>query len=131
MGRLFKISLIVASVLSSLDAQNAPSPAPLPPAMRSAIDRLTKKAAVEKRALRFPNPQATLLLTPTNPEYRDNSITEICSVPLIEMHIDNPERFTMLKVQPPADQDRMPLAQMPAPPCGPTALSFPALPPGR
>src|SRR5258708_38541867 len=96
MGRLFKISLIVASVLSSLDAQNAPSLAPLPPAMRSAIDRLTKKAAVEKRALRFPNPQTTLLLTPTNPEYRNNSITEICSVPLIAMHIDHPARITML-----------------------------------
>jgi len=128
MGRLFKISLIVASVLSSLDAQNAPSPAPLPPAMRSAIDRLTKKAAVEKRALRFPNPQTTLLLTPTNPEYRDNSLTEICSVPLIEMHIDNPERFTMLTVPLPASQDRMPLAQMPAPPCDRAASSFPAQP---
>jgi len=84
--------------------------------MRSAIDRLTKSAALKK-------PQATLFVTPTNPQFRNNSITEICSVPLIEMHIDNPERFTMLTVEPPANQDRMPLAQMPAPPCRGTALS--------
>ncbi len=116
MGRVFRISLLAASGLSSINAQNVSSPAPLPPAMRSAIDRLTKSAALKK-------PQATLFVTPTNPQFRDNSTTEICSVPLIEMHIDNPERFTMLTVEPPANQDRMPLAQMPAPPCRGTASS--------
>jgi hypothetical protein len=95
MGRLFKISLCIAAALSSVAAQNASPPAPLPPAMRSAIDRLTKGTAAGKRVFHF--------AAPTNPELRDKSLREICSVPLVEMHIDNPERFTMLTATPPGD----------------------------
>jgi hypothetical protein len=123
MGRLFKICLCIAAALSSVAAQNASPPAPLPPAMRSAIDRLTKGTAAGKRVFHF--------AAPTNPELRDKSLREICSVPLVEMHIDNPERFTMLTATPPAIQDRMPLAQMPAPPCERAAPTIPALPPRR
>src|SRR6266852_7286838 len=125
MGHLFKLSLCVASVLGSLHAQNVSSPTPLPPAMRSAIDRLAKRNAVDKSGFRFQRSQATLFATPTNPEFQDKSHPEICSVPLIEMHVDNPQRFAMLTVPPPATQDRMPLAQMTAPPCERTTLSIP------
>jgi hypothetical protein len=124
----FKISLLVAGVLNFLNAQTASPPAPLPRAMRSAIDRLTKKTVVEQGSFRLQKPQSTVFVTPTNPEFRNNSLAEICSVQLIEIRIDNPERFTMLTVELPANQDRMPIAQMPAPPCGSTAVSSPAQP---
>src|SRR5258708_2846561 len=126
MGHLFKLSLCLATAVGFLHAQNVSSPTPLPPAMRGAIDRLVKRNAVDKNGIGFQRPQATLFAAPTNPEFLDKSLAETCSVPLIEMHIDNPERFTMLTVPTPATQDRMPLAQMPAPPCDRAASSFPA-----
>jgi len=128
-GHLFKLSLCVAIILVCLNGQNVSSPAPLPPAMRRAIDRLTKRNGVDKSGLGFQTPQATA--TPTNIEFRDKSHPDVCSVPPIEMHVDNPERFTMLTVPPPATQDRMPLAQMPAPPCERTTLSITVPPAGH
>ncbi len=42
---------------------------------------------------------------------------QVCSAPLLEMQIDRPERFTMLRVAPGPSVDRMPRAIAPAPPC--------------
>ena len=41
----------------------------------------------------------------------------VCSVPLLEMRIDHPERFTMLHAAPTATNDPMPRAIVPAPAC--------------
>jgi hypothetical protein len=41
----------------------------------------------------------------------------VCSVPLLEMRIDHPERFTMLRAAPTATNDPMPPAIVPAPAC--------------
>jgi len=106
MVRLLKISLFAAAILSPINAQNASSP-DLSPPIRNAIDRLIKGAAAGPRTIdlkgRFP--------------------AEVCSVPLHEMHIDNPQQFTMRTAPPPSTGDPMPRAQAPAPPCTPAARS--------
>jgi hypothetical protein len=80
MRRWLKISLIAATILSPVYAQNAPSPAPLPPAMQSAIDRLAKGGgAIEEHRINLQNPPRA----------------NLCSVPLLEMHVDRPDRFSM------------------------------------
>jgi hypothetical protein len=43
--------------------------------------------------------------------------SHVCSVPLLEMRIDHPERFTMLHAAPTATNDPMPKAMVPAPAC--------------
>lgn len=106
MARLLEILLVAASVLCSAGAQNASSPAPLPPAMRAAIDRLSAGTQ-----------PTTIFLMPANNEPRVNALPKVCSVPLLEMQIDHPERFTIRKVEPPAIHDALPLTGGPAPPC--------------
>jgi hypothetical protein len=103
MRRLLKISLFAATILSPVYAQDAPSPAPLPPAMQSAIDRLVKGGGMEQHRVVLQNPLQA----------------EICSVPLLEMHVDRPDRFTMRTAPTPATGDRMPSTHGPAPACEP------------
>jgi hypothetical protein len=86
--------------------------------MRSAIDRLTKGNAGEEHGFRIQGPESkSFFLTPGNPEFRADPVIETCSVALMEMHVDNPERFTMRMAPSPVSEDRMPRARMPAPPC--------------
>jgi len=80
--------------------------------MQGAIDRLIKGAGPGERPL-LPGRSTAALMAPV----------EICSVPLLEMHINSPEQFTMRTVPPPAIDDNMPRAQAPAPPCDQTAPS--------
>ena|SRR5215472_12462666 len=118
MGRVFKFSFLVASVLGGVEAQDTSSSAPLPPAVRSAIDRLTNHASgVEEHPLRLVGPASTPFVKPPNPGLARSSLTRPCSVPLIEMPLVNPDRFTMRTAVPPATEDRMPLARKLAPPC--------------
>jgi len=98
MRRLHTLSLFAATILSPVYAQDTPPPAPLPPAMQSAIDRMIKGA---------PQQQVTLPIAPAT----------ACSGPLAAMHIDRPERFTMRTAPPPAIDDPMPRVHAPAPPC--------------
>jgi hypothetical protein len=102
MRRLVKIICLAAAVLISAYAQDAPAPAPLPPALRSAINRLAtgdRSGPVLELRGTVPAPAAT------------------CSVPLLEMHIDHPERFTMRTAPPPSVSDPMPRVLAPAPRC--------------
>jgi hypothetical protein len=80
--------------------------------MRSAIERLGKLAPDELLKLSKIGP-ATLLMRAPEGEH----LPGVCSVPLIEMGIDNAERFTMRTVPAPASADRMPRGKVPAPPC--------------
>lgn len=114
MPRLIEISFFAATILSPVCAQNAP-PTPLPPAMQSAIDRLAKGDGVGKNSVVFQNAPPV----------------ETCSVPLLELQVDHPERFTVRTVPPAAIDRRMPRTQGPAPVCGQTARPAPAEPPAR
>ena len=98
MRRLHTLSLFAATILSPVYAQDTPPPAPLPPAMQSAIDRMVKGTPLR---------QVTLPIAPAT----------VCSVPLLAKHIDHPEWFTLRTAPPPAIDDRMPRAHAPAPPC--------------
>ena len=78
----------------------------VPPALQSAIDRIAKDA-----------------VSPSMPKSIDlqaaRSPRELCSVPLIEMRVDNPDRFTLRQLPSGAYPNRMPRAVLPAPPCDP------------
>ena len=69
--------------------------------MQSAIDRMVKAGVMGNTASILQNPRQ-----PT-----------ICSVPLLEMHVDRPDRFSMRTAPPPATDDRMPGTRGPAPAC--------------
>ncbi|MGA2878517.1 MAG: hypothetical protein ABSG13_06170 [Bryobacteraceae bacterium] len=114
MRGLLKIALFMATVLSPVYAQNASSP-DLSPPIRSAIDRIIKgDAAASGPVVRHNPPPAALL-----------SSAQICSVPLLEMHVDKPEQFSMRTIPPPATGDPMPRTNGPAPPCVQAAPSAP------
>jgi hypothetical protein len=102
-----KIVFFAATILSPVFAQSAASPPDLPPAMRSAIDRLLKGPSVTGPKIVLGSPSAAALFSPS----------EICSVPLLEMRIDHPEQFSMRTAPPHAVEDPMPRAHAPAPPC--------------
>jgi hypothetical protein len=105
MRGLLRISFFAATILSPVYAQNAPSPAPLPPAMQSAIDRLAKGgSAIEEHTVVLQNRPGA----------------NICSVPLVELRIDHPEQFSMRTAPPATTADPMPHTQGPAPPCDQT-----------
>jgi hypothetical protein len=114
MHRVLGVSLFAATILSPLQAQNPPSSAPPPTVMQQAIDGLIKIIA----AGQFQVPAPAAAVAPN----------AICSVPLIEMHAADPERYTMNAVPPPAIESRMPVTPGPAPACQPTASSSPAEP---
>jgi hypothetical protein len=120
MRGLLKFSLLAATVLSPFYAQSAKSPDALPPAMQGAIDRVIKGDPASGRII-FQNPASTALVSPA----------ETCSVPLLEMHIDPAERFTMRTAPAHAINDPMPRAHAPAPACDQTAPLAPAQPPAR
>jgi hypothetical protein len=100
MRRPVKIICLAAAALISAYAQDAPAPAPLPPALQSALNRL---------ALGIGNGPAA--------EFRGNPRATTCSVPLLDMRIDHPEQFTMRTAPPLPVSDSMPHALAPAPPC--------------
>lgn len=112
MRRLVEISLFAAAILSPLYAQDAAPQAPLPQPLRGAIDRLIQGGAAQ--------PGITV--------FKGRYPAEICSVPLLEMHVENPKAFAMRTIPPPATGDQMPVAHAPAPPCKPTASSVPTGP---
>jgi len=99
MRRVLQISLLAAAILSPVYAQNAPSPAPLPQAMQGAIDRIIAGDGQPHGLLRNP------------------ASSTICSVPLLEMHVDRPDRFSMRTTPPASTDDRMPSTRGPAPAC--------------
>lgn len=80
----------------------APSVPKLPPAMQSAIDRIAKGNTAPAGLKRL--------------EKADPSAQGVCSVPLVEMRIDNPERFTVQRLKPEATEPMSRLT-VPAPPC--------------
>jgi hypothetical protein len=82
--------------------------------MQSAIDRLAKGDVLERRVV-FQNPP----------------LAATCSVPLLEMHVENPQRFTVRTVTPAAIDERMPHTQGPAPACEQGTRPALAGPPGR
>jgi hypothetical protein len=104
MRLLLRVSVCFTVFLSTMAAQEAAqSAAKLPPAMQAAIDRIAKGGTAEtglKRTELQAHPSAQ----------------SVCSVPLLEMRIDNPERFTMQRLQP-KHNDLMPRLAVPAPPC--------------
>ena len=108
MRRALQIGLFAATVMGSVYAQDAPAPAPLPQAMQSAIDRIAKGSAAGQHAVVFP--QRVLNGVPVPAEM-------ICSVPLREMQVISPGRFSMRSVPPPGTGDPMPRTNGPAPPC--------------
>jgi len=119
MRRVRNVCLFAATILSPVFAQDASPPAPLPPAMQSAIDRLAKGGVSgEEYRVVLQNPP------PAN---------NVCSVPLLEMHVENRQRFTMQTVPAPAIDGRMPRVHGPAAACAPAqnATSAPAEPPVR
>src|ERR1700723_2070368 len=97
MRRVLEIVFFAATILSPVYAQNAPSP--LPQAIQGAIDRIIAGAGQPRVVLQNP-PSST-----------------ICSAPLLEMHTEGPDRFSMRTAPPPATDDRMPSTRGPAPAC--------------
>jgi hypothetical protein len=103
MRRVLKMVLFAATVLSPVYAQNAPSPAPLPQAMQSAIDRIIAGNGQPRVVLQNP------------------ASATICSAPLLDMHVDHPDRFSMRTTPPASTEDRMPSTRGPAPACEQTS----------
>jgi hypothetical protein len=112
MGRLLKIALFAATILSAGYAQNAASP-DLSAPIRSAIDRIIKGDAAASGRVLLQNPPPAALLAQT----------DVCSVPLLEMRVDKPEQFTMRTAPPPVTRDPMPRTNGPARPCAQPAPS--------
>ena len=108
MGRLLKIALFAATILSPVFAQNAASP-DLSAPIRSAIDRIIKGDTGASGRIVLQNPPPAALLAQT----------DVCSVTLLEMRVNKPEQFTMRTAPPPATNDAMPRTTGPAPPCAP------------
>jgi hypothetical protein len=88
-------------------------------AMQKALDRIAKgEPGVVASGMRRPidvtgmelRPHPVVLAALTAP-----SAEHVCSVPLLEMRIDHPERFTMLHTAATATNDPMPRAIVPAP----------------
>jgi hypothetical protein len=71
--------------------------------MQSAIDRIAKGNTAPTGLKRL-DLQA------------DSAAQGVCSVPLLEMRIDNPERFTVQRLELQANE-AMPRIAVPAPPC--------------
>jgi|ERR1700722_10654714 hypothetical protein len=104
---LFSIPLVAATLLGPVFAQDTPAPAPLPKAMQNAIDRIAKGAAAAEHPVIFRGAPPVQLSSPAL----------VCSVPLLGMHVDHPEWFSIQRVTPPAIDSRMPRTTGPAPPC--------------
>jgi hypothetical protein len=100
MERLAKILLFAAAIPGAVFAQAASSQPPLPPAMQSAINRIVAGT---------PNPPAIQLHNPP--------AAGACSIPLLEMRVDHPERFPIQTAPAPKTGDVMPSSQGPSPPC--------------
>ncbi len=105
--RLQPVLVCLAGAMGTLGAQSLAPPAPkLPRSMEQAL-ALIGRGEVRPGAGMGP----TAVLLPGVPD------TGVCSVPLLEMQIDRPERFTMQTVKPSPQSDAMPVAALPAPPC--------------
>jgi hypothetical protein len=117
MGRWLKIALFAATILSPVFAQDAASP-DLSAPIRSAIDRIMKGDAATSGRVLFQNPPPAALL----------ALTDVCSVPLLEMRVDEQEQFTMRTAPPRATGDQMPNTNGPARPCLQPAPSGPNVP---
>lgn len=105
MRHLVTAILWLAVLASNVLAQDPRAVIPrLPPALHSALDRIGKSAT-----------------SPSMPKRLDvqsaSSLRDTCSIPLLEMRIGNPERFTIKQSRVRGYENRMPLAPMPAPPC--------------
>ncbi len=102
---LLRLLVCFSATLTLLLAQNPATPDPkLPPAMQQALDRILKQQ---------PNPVDFRSAAPAT------TSTSVCSVPLIETHIDHPERFRMPQATAAPIHDSIDTAPMPAPPCQP------------
>ena len=105
MRRASVVLLCLSGILNSMAAQESTPAIPkLPPAMQSAIDRIVegKVAPVALKRLELQG---------------GPSATGTCSVPLVEMRIDHPERFAMQRMAQIPRKDVMPRIQVPAPAC--------------
>jgi hypothetical protein len=72
--------------------------------MQAVVQRLSKMLAAQSSIT-------------TNPATQVESFSKVCSVPLLEMRINDPERFTAPKIAAPTNVEPMPRAELPAPPC--------------
>ncbi len=99
MARLAKILLFAAGVPGAIYAQTA-SPPPLAPAMQSAIHRIIHGT---------PNPPPIQLT--------GSPAAGLCSVPLLEMRVEHPERFAIKSAPAPRSGDAIPSVKGPAPSC--------------
>lgn len=103
MRRLFTVCLFTAIGTSTVHAQQSSGANPLPPAMQRAINRILAGT---------PNPPPVQLHNPP-----PALAARACSVPLLEMRVEHPERFPIGTTLVPKSGDPMPAAQAPAPPC--------------
>jgi hypothetical protein len=104
MGRVPRILFCLTGFLSTMAAQEAAAAAKLPPAMQAAIERIAKGGG---KAETPPNSRVV----------RAEAIAQgACSVPLLEMRIEDTEKFTIRRFQSEATE-RMSRLTVPAPPC--------------
>ena len=85
----------------------------LPTAMKRALDRLAK-GDVGPSTLK---PHQFLRGLKPSELQPDTASPKTCSVPLVGMPVDHPERFMMLQVTPKQQTATMPHVDLPAPPC--------------
>ncbi len=91
-----------------------PAKSKLPFAMEQALDRIAKGQTLpeERPVIAMAKTQGKFVMPETMPP-----AAPACSVPLLEMRVENPDRFNMPRITPGPNIDPMPRA-MPAPPCG-------------
>jgi hypothetical protein len=115
MGRMRNfgpVALFIAFATASLAAQDSSSK--LAPPIQQALDRIAKGDSWGQGAQ---STWARSTVTAVQPPQFSLPPEPVCSVPLIEMHVDKPQRFTIQQVAPPSTGDRMPMVA-PAPACG-------------
>ena len=101
MRSLAKFLMLAAVVLLPALAQDAP--ASLPPALQDAIHRIVSGNPAATPVVQLPGTQA--------------APAAVCSVPLLELHIDHPDRFAIRTLPSPSTGVPMPQAHPPAPAC--------------
>jgi hypothetical protein len=114
MRRLIKFGLVGAIFLIPLCAQQTLPTPPLSPAMQGAIDRIIHGNPPPQ----IVPPGARLTELATNSPVLTLP-APVCSVPLLEMRVDHPEKFSLSTAPPPATNDPMPSTTGSAPPCAP------------
>ena len=123
MTGFLRVWICLAVALSALVAQDSKEAGPkLNPAIQRALDRIAKGETVFEKGGAGAWDQgaqstwARSMVTSLQ-QLQPPPAERACSVPLLEMQVEDPERFTMQRVPPPANNDRMPRAIAPAPPC--------------